>query len=131
MHKLLQDLPVTMETPNSKAHAAGWGDMVVGYFEMPAGTDFTPLFEGLPNNACHCPHWGYVIKGAVHLRYVDGTEETTGAGEVFYWSPGHTAWIEEDTLFIDFSPEKEQKEVSEHVARKMEQSTWHRLHFEV
>ena len=76
---------------------------------------------GLPNDACHCPHWGYVIKGAFHTRYTDGEEEVTGAGEVFYWPPGHTGWVEEDTIFIDFSPEKEHKEVNEHVARMMEQ----------
>jgi hypothetical protein len=122
MRQLTQDLPVAMEGPGMKIHNAQWGDMVIGYLELPGGTDFTPLFEGLPDDACHCPHWGYVLKGAVHLRYTDGTEEVTGAGEVFYWPAGHTAWVEEDTTFIDFSPEKESKEVMGHVAQKMEQS---------
>ena len=122
MHQLTQDLPVTMEAAGTKIHNANWGGMVVGYVELPGGTDFTPLFEGLPDDACHCPHWGYVIKGAVHLRYTDGTEEVTGAGAVFYWPAGHTAWVEEDTAFLDFSPEKEFKEVIDHVTRKMEQS---------
>lgn len=98
-----------------------WGDMVVGYLELPAGTDFTPLFKGLPDDACHCPHWGYVLKGAVHLLYTDGTEEVTGAGEVFYWPSGHTAWVEEDTAFIDFNPERAFKEVMEHAAQQTEQ----------
>jgi len=114
MHRLTQELPGTRED--------GWGGMVVGYFELPAGTDFTPLFEGLPNDACPCPHWGYVMKGAVHLRYTDGSEEVTGAGEVFYWPAGHTGWVEEDTIFLDFSPEKEHGEVTAHIARKSEHS---------
>ena len=114
MHRLAQELPGTRED--------GWGGMVVGYFELPAGTDFTPLFEGLPNDACPCPHWGYVMKGAVHLRYTDRSEEVTGAGEVFYWPAGHTGWVEEDTTFLDFSPEKEHGEVTAHIARKREQS---------
>ena len=123
MHQLTQDLPVTMEAPNTKMHAErGWGGMVVGYNELPAGTDFTPLFEGLPDDACQCPHWGYVIKGAVHVRYTDGTVDVTGAGEVFYWPAGHTGWVEEDTAFLDFSPEKEHKEVMDHIASKMGQS---------
>jgi hypothetical protein len=122
MHQLKQDLPVTMEAPGTKMHnASGWGGMVVGYIELPAGTDFTPLLEGLPNDKCQCPHWGYVTKGAIHLRYADGAEEVTAAGEVFYRPAGHTAWVEEDTALIDFSPEKEHKEVTDHVARKMEQ----------
>ena len=120
MHQLTQDLPVTMEAPGTKVHNANYGGMVVGYIELPAGTDFTPLFKGLPDDACQCPHWGYVIKGAVHLRYTDGAEEVTGAGAVFYWPAGHTAWVEQDTTFIDFSPEKEHKEVMGHIARKME-----------
>ena len=119
MHQLTHDLPVTMEAPGTKVHNANWGGMVVGYVELPAGADFTPLFVGLPNDACQCPHWGYVIKGAVHVRYTDGTEEVTGAGAVFYWPAGHTAWVEQDTVFIDFNPEEEHKKVAEHVARKM------------
>lgn len=122
MRQLMQDLPVTMEAPGTKVHNANWGGMVVGYLELPAGTDFTPLFEGLPDDACQCPHWGYVIKGAVHLRYTDGTEEVTGEGSVFYWPAGHTAWVEQDTAFIDFSPEKEHREVMGHIARMMGQS---------
>ncbi len=123
MHQLKQDLPVTMDASATKMHAAsGWGGMVVGYLELPAGTDFTPLFQGLSNDLCHCPHWGYVLKGAVHLRYLDGTEEVTSAGEVFYWPAGHTGWVEEDTTFVEFSPEKENKEVMANVARVMAQS---------
>lgn len=122
MNQYKQDLPVTMEAPGTKIHNANWGNMVVGYVELPAGTDFTPFFEGLPHDACHCPHWGYVIKGAVHLRYTDGNEEITGAGAVFYWPAGHTAWVEQDTAFVDFSPEKEHKEVMEHIAQKTTQA---------
>jgi hypothetical protein len=62
-----------------------------------------------------------VVKGAVHVRYEDGSEEVTNAGEVFYWPGGHTGWVEEDTVFIDFSPAAEFQVVSEHIARVMEQ----------
>jgi hypothetical protein len=112
-----------MEAPGTKVHQeGGWGDMVAGYIQLPAGADFTPMFVGLPDDACHCPHWGYVVKGAVHLRYTDGSEEVTGAGELFYWPAGHTAWVEEDTVFLDFSPAKELGEVMAHIARKTAQS---------
>ena len=121
MRALTHELAVTSEAPGMKIRNAHWGEMVIGYLELPAGTDFTPIFEGLPNDMCHCPHWGYVLKGAVHLRYLDGTEEVTGAGEVFHWPAGHTGWVEEDTIFIDFSPEKAFQEVADHMATKMEQ----------
>ena len=119
MHEAVGQLPATMESGETTIRSApGWGGMVVGYVELPAGTDFTPMFEGLPGNACHCPHWGYVIKGSVHVRYTDGTEEVTHAGEVFYWPGGHTGWTTEDTVFLDFSPEKEHGEVMAHIASK-------------
>ena len=91
--------------------------MAIRYQVLPAGTDFARLFKGLPDDACQCPHWGYVIKGAVHLTYTDGMQEVAAAGDVFYWPPGHSGWVEEDTTFVDVSPEQEFKEVSEHVAR--------------
>jgi hypothetical protein len=106
-----------MEAAGTRVRNADWGNMVVGHIELPAGTDLTPMFKGLPDDACQCPHWGYVLKGAVQIRYTDGTEEVTAAGEVFYWPPGHTVWVEEDTVFLDFSPEEESRVVSDHIAR--------------
>ena len=108
MHIPAQDLPGTNTS---------WAGLAVGLIEMPAGTDFTPLFEGLPDDACQCPHWGYVTKGTVHVRYTDGTVEVMDAGTAFYLPAGHTAWAEQDSAFLDFSPEEELKPVLEHIAR--------------
>ena len=116
MHLSVADLPVS---PGTNMQNIEWGGMVVNYVELPAGADFTPLFEGLPDGKCQCPHWGYVLKGAVSLRYSDGTEEVASAGEVFYWPAGHTGWVDEDTAFIDISPAEEFKVVSNHIAKMM------------
>ena len=123
MHKMTEELPVSMEAPGTKMANVEWGGMVVNYVELPGGADFTPMFEGLPDDKCQCPHWGYVLEGAVFTRYADGTEEKTEAGEVFYWPPGHTGWVEEDSVFIDFSPAEEFSVVAEHIAKKMEQAS--------
>jgi len=37
----------------------GYGGMTIAFNEVPAGTDLTPLLEGLDNNSRHRPHWGY------------------------------------------------------------------------
>jgi hypothetical protein len=100
-----------------------WGETAIGHVELPAGTDLTPMFKGLPDDACPCPHWGYVIKGAVHVKYTDGTQEVAAAGDVFYWPAGHTGSVDEDTIFVDFSPAKELKQVLEHIARVRDQSS--------
>jgi quercetin dioxygenase-like cupin family protein len=75
--------------------------------------------EGLEHNSCQCPHWGYVVEGAVLIKYDDGTEEKLNAGDVFYLPPGHTAIVEKDLKMIDFSPEDELKKVMEHIGKKL------------
>ena len=116
-----ENLPVTMEAPGTIMRTqSNLGGMTVDFSEIPAGTDLTPLLEGLKNNSCHCPHWGYVFEGSIKMIYDDGTEEVTKAGEVFYWKPGHTGIVEEDLKIMDFSPDKEMGEVMDHVMKKME-----------
>lgn len=73
----------------------------------------------LQNDSCHCPHWGYVVEGALRVKYDDGKEEVLNAGDAFYLPAGHTAVVEKDLKFLEFSPEKEFKEVMDHIAKKV------------
>jgi len=115
-----EDIPVTMQAPNTIMRAIpDCGGMTLGFNELPKGTDFTPLLQGLDNDSCHCPHWGYVLEGKIKLIYDTGKEETVGAGEVYYWPAGHTAIVLEDVKMLEFSPTKELKEVMTHVGQKM------------
>ena len=38
------------------------------FVEVSEDTDLTPLLQGLPNDQCYRPHWGYVFKGRTWLR---------------------------------------------------------------
>lgn len=115
-----EDIPVTMEAPGTTMRGlSGYGGMTVAFNEIPAGTDFSPLLQGLKNNSCHCPHWGYMVEGELLIKYDDKTEETLTTGDVFYLPPGHTAIVLKDMKFLDFSPEKELNEVMSHIAKKM------------
>jgi hypothetical protein len=115
-----EQIPVTMEAPGTIMRGLpGYGGMTVAFNEVPAGTDFSPLLQGLKNDSCHCPHWGYLVDGEMLVKYDDGTEERLTAGDVFYLPPGHTALVEKDLKFLDFSPEKELKEVMDHIAKKV------------
>lgn len=100
-------------------HLNGWGGMTIAINEMPAGTDLSPLLEGLKNNSCQVPHWGYIIKGSMRLKYDDGKEVVLNAGEVFYMPPGHKGIVVEDLKLLDFSPEKEMKMLISHIEKKM------------
>jgi uncharacterized cupin superfamily protein len=115
-----EELPVTMEAPGTTMRAlSGYGGMTVAFNELPAGTDFSPLLAGLPNNSCHCAHWGYIVEGELTMKYDDGTEETLTTGDVFYMPPGHTGIVGKDLKILDFSPQKELNEVMGHIAKKM------------
>ena len=115
-----EQIPVTMEAPGTIMRGlSGYGGMTIAFNEIPAGTDFSPLLQGLKNDSCHCPHWGYVVDGEMLVKYDDGTEERLTTGDVFYLPPGHTALVEKDLKLLDFSPEKELKEVMDHIAKKV------------
>jgi ethanolamine utilization protein EutQ (cupin superfamily) len=109
------------EFPKNMAinHLNGWGGMTVAINELPSATDFAPLLEGLKNNSCQVPHWGYIIKGSLKLKYDDGKEVILKSGDVFYMSPGHNASVLEDLKIIDFSPEKPMKELINHIDKKI------------
>lgn len=114
-HIAIEDFPKNMAIN----HLNGWGGMTVAINEMPAGTDLSPLLEGLKNNSCQVPHWGYIIKGSLRLKYDDGKEVVLKAGDVFYMPPGHTGSVVEDLKILDFSPEKEMKGLISHIEKKI------------
>lgn len=115
-----EDIPVIMEGPGMvMRRMSGLGDLDVVYHELPQGTDFTPLLKGLNNDSCHCPHWGYIFQGAFRFIYDDGIEETYEEGDIFYAPAGHTAMVDKDLKFIDFSPTKEHGEVLANVGKVM------------
>ena len=114
-HGLTQE----MKTGGIETRGDDWGEQRVRHIELPAGTDFTPLLKGLPGDVCHCPHWGYVLKGSITLRFADGSQEVSREGEMYYWPAGHTGWTEEGVSFIEFSPATEIRTVMEHLATKM------------
>ena len=115
-----EDLPVIMEAPDSiLRNMSGLGGMAIAYNELPKGTDFTPLLKGLNNDSCHCPHWGYVLEGAMKVIYDDGNEEVISKGDVYYLPAGHTAIVQDDIKLVDFNPAHEFEEVMSHVGKKM------------
>lgn len=119
------DIPVRIDLPGAKARqqlefgsVAGYENLGAEYFSFGAGTDITELLKGLEDDTCQCPHWGYVIEGAITALYTGGEQETARAGDLFYWPPGHSVRAEQDTDFVMFSPQKEHSKVIEHVRRK-------------
>lgn len=119
MHGARHDIPVADEGGGYEGRFAQWDSHTVSFETIPAGSDFGPLLEGLPDHACPCPHWGYCFKGTFLVRYTNGDEEVVRGGEAYYMRPGHRAVYVEDTETVEFSPQADLQEVMEVVARNM------------
>jgi hypothetical protein len=122
-----EDIPARIDTPDAVARhqpefgdATDYGSIAAENFTLSQGTDISALLEGLENDLCQSPHWGYVVSGALAVTYTDGSEEVDETGDMFYWPPGHTVRADEDTDFVLFSPQHEHGEVIDHIRDKME-----------
>ncbi|MBV7438763.1 hypothetical protein [Aeromonas sp. sif2416] len=121
-----QDVPVRIQVPGAIARqqtefgdATGYGMISGEYFSLGAGTDIAPLLQGLKDDLCQAPHWGYVLQGELSVTYGDGSSEVISGGDLFYWPPGHTVRVGQDAEVILFSPQHEHSEVIDHMLRKL------------
>jgi hypothetical protein len=80
--------------------------------------DAAPLFKGLPDDRCPCPHWCIVTAGRTTMKYAD-REETYGPGDVFYCEPGHVPTDEAGAEYISFSPTDQLQQVMGVVGRNL------------
>lgn len=97
--------------------ATGLGKISGEYFSLSAGVDTTPLFQGLDGNACHSPHWGYVLQGQITTTDAAGVKETVRESDLFYWPPGHNVKVDADAEIIMFSPQHEHSHVIDHMIK--------------
>ena len=101
-----------------------WSEELDGYkasiVETSVDADLTPLLQGLPNDQCQCPHWGYVFKGRMWFRSDEG-EESYGPGDAFYVPAGHTSGADANSEFLIFSPSEQIAELEAHMARRAQE----------
>lgn len=119
MRTALVELPVELDQGELVTRYVEWGDMAVRYARVPAGTDMGPVLEGLPGDRCPSDHWGVVLEGSIHLVHADGTEEVTRAGEAYFWPHGHTAFADEDCVFIEVGPTAPMRAFGDHAKEKL------------
>jgi hypothetical protein len=120
------DIPTKIDIPGAVARqsinfgdATDYGSLAAEYFSLGAGTDIAPLLKGLDDDACHAPHWGFMMAGEVVLSYTDGSQETYVGDDLFYWPPGHSVRVVKDAEVILFSPQVEHCEVINHMIAAM------------
>lgn len=109
-----------IELEGYEGHFEDFGPYTVGFERYSADADLAPLFAGLPDDRCQCPHMGYVIQGKVKFTFADGAEETFEAGDAYYAPPGHTPTLYAGSEVVEFSPTAELQQTMEIVTKNME-----------
>lgn len=107
MHKKRGDIAKSWELPGATWRAEDWGDMHVAFEVYQQELDSRPLLQGLPNDQCQCPHWGYVLEGRLRVQYSESEEEVIVAGEAYYLPPGHSIIVDAGTKLFELSPREE------------------------
>ena len=114
------DLPKTMEMEGAAIREAEWGDTHIEYGTFTKDFDVSPFLKGLPDDMCQCPHWGYLMKGKITVKYKDH-EEVINAGDSYYMEPGHTGIIGVGAEYVEFSPKDKYKLTAEAIMRNMKE----------
>jgi hypothetical protein len=114
-----QEMPDVLEAEGYEGRFAELDGYTVGFESYTADADMAPLFKGLPDDRCQCPHWGVVLKGKLVYHYTDGDDVIEG-GQAYYASPGHTPEIFAGTEVVEFSPTDELSQTLEVVERNMQ-----------
>ena len=100
------EAPVLVDEPEITGRYVELDDYTVAFEAFHTEMDPAPLFRGLPDDRCQCPHWGVVVSGKLEMRYADRTEIFT-AGDAYYAAAGHVPWPHAGTEVIEFSPTQE------------------------
>jgi hypothetical protein len=93
---------------------------VVNFVEFHQDVDGTALLKGAVDDRCQCPHWGYVLKGKITLRFAD-RDEAYEAGDAFYAPPGHIPVKHEPgSQIVQFSPNHELRQTQAVMMKNMQ-----------
>src|SRR5258708_13983664 len=82
------EAPVVVENEVLTSRHVELDEFTVVFESYHVDADGAPVFKGLPDDRCQCPHWGIVVTGELRLRYADG-QDTYRAGDAYVARPGH------------------------------------------
>jgi len=97
------EAPILLDEPEIEGRYVELGDWTVSYETFRVDIDPAPLYRGLPDDRCQCPHWGVVLSGRLVMRYAEH-DETFTAGDAYYIAPGHLPLVFEGASVVEFSP---------------------------
>jgi hypothetical protein len=119
MPKVSRETGEVVDLGPAEDRNATFGGYTVNFVSIRQDSDLAPLLAGLPGGRCPCPHWGYLFKGRMTVRYAD-REEVIEPGDAFLLAPGHVPAAIAGTEFVQFSPSEELKVVEAAMAAAMQ-----------
>jgi hypothetical protein len=111
--------PVAIDLDIVEGRYAALGDYTVSFETFKQDLDVAPYVRGLPDDACTCPHVGYVTAGQITFRWSDH-EETYVEGDAYVAPPGHRPVIAAGTALVEFSKTTELEPVMATIERNID-----------
>jgi hypothetical protein len=112
------EAPVTIDEDALEGRYAELDGYTVSFETFKKDFDPAPLFTGLPDDRCQCPHWGVVVSGRIVFRYTDH-DDTFRAGDAYYGAPGHLPLVFAGSEVVEFSPTEQLKQTMSVVQQNM------------
>lgn len=113
-----QEAPVLLDEDVVEGRYVELSGYTVGFESFKADFDPAPLYRGLPDDRCQCPHWGTVVSGKLVYRYPDH-DEVFEAGDAYYAPPGHLPLVSAGCDVIEFSPTVEMEQTMAVISQNM------------
>lgn len=107
------------ELPGYEGRFTEIGPMTVQFETYFEDADPARMFVGLPDDACQAMHCGYVLRGKLAFRNVDGSVEEFVAGEAYVVTGGHTPVLSAGTEVVEFTPTEELRAALEAVTANL------------
>jgi hypothetical protein len=116
-HVPKNQIPIRASSSAYEGRFIEWGGFIIAFEKWLEELDETNMFKDLPDGRCSCPHWGFLFKGKMIVRYKEH-EETIIAGEAYYLKPGHVSLITKGTESMEVSPKREYEEAMAVIIKK-------------
>lgn len=104
-HKSTEQPDEVRPYPGGRTEIFELDDFVIGRMIMEPGWTWRKNVRPIAGtDRCMYHHLGYVVSGALHVSYEDGSEATIGPREIYEIPPGHDAEVvgDESWVAIDF-----------------------------
>lgn len=103
------EIAVTDDNRFLERREVEWGGYIVNFEFVKTDLDTAiELYGDAPGETCECPHWGYLFKGELRMRWGD-REEIIRPGQAYYMEPGHLAWMAAGSELLSISPVSEMR----------------------